>query len=121
MEKIIIHRYILLQSNYFTCNILFCRFYEGEGRNFREFEKTRFFFGVMICRLAEIGNFAGTNFCFRKSFCPVKARGGVTIIYAGTGCAIFGGAFFRAENEFWGIIFGKITSSHEFWGVILEK
>ena len=41
--------------------------------------------------------------------------------YAGTGCAIFWGAFFRAENKFWGIIFGKITSSNKFWGVILEK
>ena len=47
--------------------------------------------------------------------------GGVTTIYAGTECAIFLGAFFRAENKFWGIIFGKITSSHKFWGVILEK
>ena len=32
---------------------------------------------------------------------------GVTTIYAGTGCAIIWGAFFRAENKFWGIIFGK--------------
>ena len=47
--------------------------------------------------------------------------GGVTTIYAGTGCAIFWGAFFRVETKFWGIIFGKITSSHKFWGVILEK
>ena len=42
-------------------------------------------------------------------------------MYAGTGCAIFWGAFFRAENKFWGTIFGKITSSNEFRGVILEK
>ena len=42
--------------------------------------KEREFFGVVICRLAEIGNFAGTNFCFHKSFCPVKVRGGVTTI-----------------------------------------
>ena len=47
--------------------------------------------------------------------------GGVTTIYEGTGCAIFWGAFFPAENKFWGIIFGKMTSSHKFWGVILEK
>ena len=47
--------------------------------------------------------------------------GGVTTIYEGTGCAIFWGAFFPAENKFWGTIFGKITSSHKFWGVILEK
>ena len=33
----------------------------------------------------------------------------------------FWGAFFRAENKFWGIIFGKITGSHNFWGVILEN
>ena len=46
--------------------------------------------------------------------------GGVTTIYAGARCAIFGGAFFQGENKFWGIIFGKITSSHKFWGVILE-
>ena len=46
---------------------------------------------------------------------------GVTTIYEGTGCAIFWGAFFRAENKFWGIIFGKITSSHKFWGVVLEN
>ena len=50
-----------------------------------------------------------------------RVGGGVTTIYAGTGCAIFWGAFFRAENKFWGITFGKITSSHKFWGVILEK
>ena len=37
------------------------------------------------------------------------------------GMCHFWGAFFRAENKFWGIIFGKITSSHKFWGVILEK
>ena len=45
----------------------------------------------------------------------------MTTIHAGTGCAIFWGAFFRAENKLWGIIFGKITGSHKFWGVILEK
>ena len=49
-----------------------------------------------------------------RSFPPGE---GVT----GTGCAIFWGAFFRAENKFLGIIFAKITSSHTFWGVILEK
>ena len=39
----------------------------------------------------------------------------VTTIYAGgTGCFIFRGAFFRAENKFWGIIFGKIAFSHKF-------
>ena len=47
--------------------------------------------------------------------------GGVTTIYAGTGSAIFWGVFFRAENKFWGIIFGKIKSSHKLWGVILEN
>ena len=26
---------------------------------------------------------------------------GVTTIYAGTGCAIFWGAFFRVQNKFW--------------------
>ena len=50
-----------------------------------------------------------------------RKGGGVTTIYTGTGCAIFWGAFFRAENKFWGIIFGKITSCHKFWGVILEE
>ena len=50
----------------------------------------------------------------------MKGRG-VTTIYEGMGCAIFWGAFFRAEDKFWGITFGKITSSHKFWGVILEK
>ena len=55
--------------------------------------------------------FSDSNHCSR----------GVTTIYAGTGCAIIWGAFFRAENKFWGIIFGKITSIHNFWGVILEK
>ena len=34
--------------------------------------------------------------------------GGVTSIYTGRGRAIFWGAFFRAGNKFWGIIFGKI-------------
>ena len=51
----------------------------------------------------------------------VSPGGGVTTIYEGTGCATFWGAFFPVENKFWGIIFGKITSSHKFWGVILKK
>ena len=56
-----------------------------------------------------------------KNF-EISARGGgVTTIYESTGCAIFWGAFFRVENNFWGIIFGKIASIHKFWGVILEK
>ena len=52
-----------------------------------------------------------------------SSRGGgdVTTIYEGTECAIFWGAFFPAEDKFWGIVFGKMTSSHKFWGVILEK
>ena len=55
---------------------------------------------------------------FSEEFPP----GGVVItIYAGTGCAIFWGAFFQKENKFWGIIFGKITRSHKFWGDILER
>ena len=33
----------------------------------------------------------------------------------------FWGVFYRAENTFWGVIFGKVTSSHRFWGVIFEK
>ena len=33
----------------------------------------------------------------------------------------FGVPFFPAENKFWDIIFGKITSSHKIGGVILEK
>ena len=53
--------------------------------------------------------------------CDYARGGGVTTIYAGMGCAIFWGAFFRAENKFWGIVFGKITGSHKFLGVILEK
>ena len=57
----------------------------------------------------------------RSHFTHLPGGGGVTTIYGGTGCAIFWGAFFRAENKFWGITFGKITSSHKFWGVILEK
>ena len=51
----------------------------------------------------------------------VNVTRGVTTIYEGTGCAIFWSAFLPAENKFWGIIFGKMTSSHKFWGVILEK
>ena len=31
--------------------------------------------------------------------------GGVTTIYAGTGCAFLWGAFYQTENKFWGIIF----------------
>ena len=50
-----------------------------------------------------------------------ETGGGVATINAGTGCAIFRGRFFRAENKFWGIIFGKITGTHKFWGVILEN
>ena len=52
-----------------------------------------------------------------------KARGipgGVTSIYTGTGRAIFWGAFFRAGNKFWGIIFGKIIGGHKFWGIIFS-
>ena len=37
------------------------------------------------------------------------------------GMCHFWGAFFLAENKFWGIIFAKITSSHKFWSVILEN
>ena len=40
--------------------------------------------------------------------------GGVTTIYACTRFAIFWGAFVGAENKFWGITFGKITSNHKF-------
>ena len=47
--------------------------------------------------------------------------GGVTTIYAVTGCATFWDALFRAENKFWGIVFGKITSSHKFWALIYRK
>ena len=47
--------------------------------------------------------------------------GGVTTIHAGTGSAIFGGTFFRAENKLWSIMFDKIIGSHKFWGIILEK
>ena len=50
-----------------------------------------------------------------------KIPGGVTTIYAGKGCAILGVPFLQAGNKFWGIIFGKITSSHKFWGVISER
>ena len=46
--------------------------------------------------------------------------GGVTSIYTGTGRAIFWGAFFRAGNKFWGIIFGKIIGGHKFWGIIFS-
>ena len=34
---------------------------------------------------------------------------------------LFGVLFFEQKIKFWGIVFGKITSSHRFWGVILEK
>ena len=30
----------------------------------------------------------------------------------------FGGAFFRGENKFYGVIFGKITNKHKFWDVL---
>ena len=50
----------------------------------------------------------------------VPGRGGVTSIYTGTGRAIFWGAFFRAGNKFWGIIFGKIIGGHKFWGIIFS-
>ena len=57
----------------------------------------------------------------RKSrFSPSDPRGGVTSIYTGTGRAIFWGAFFRAGNQFWGIIFGKIIGGHKFWGIIFS-
>ena len=49
-----------------------------------------------------------------------KLPGGVTSIYTGTGSAIFWGAFFRAGNKFWGIIFGKIIGGHKFWGIIFS-
>ena len=75
-------------------------------------------------------HFEGTVFLKKKwafsknkngTHCLFPGGGGVTTIYEGTGCAIFEGAFFPAENKFWGIIFGKMTCSHKFWGVILEK
>ena len=46
--------------------------------------------------------------------------GGVTSIYTGTGRAIFWGAFFRAGNKFWGIIFGKIIGGHKCWVIIFS-
>ena len=46
--------------------------------------------------------------------------GGLTTIYAGTGCAILWSAFYQAENKFWAIIFGKIISNHKLGGFILE-
>ena len=36
------------------------------------------------------------------------------------GICHFLGCLFQEENKFWGIIFGKITSSHKFWGVIFR-
>ena len=45
---------------------------------------------------------------------------GVTSIYTGRRRAIFCGAFFRAGNKFWGIIFGKIIGGHKFWGIIFS-
>ena len=47
-------------------------------------------------------------------------EGGLTTIYAGTGCAILWSAFYQAENKFWGIILGKITSNHKLGGFTLE-
>ena len=63
-----------------------------------------------------------THPCFRL-FVQQRCRipgGGVTSIYTGTGRAIFWGAFFRAGNKFWGIIFGKIIGGHKFWGIIFS-
>ena len=31
------------------------------------------------------------------------------------------GCLFRAENKFWGIIFGKITKSHRLLGLVLKN
>ena len=39
------------------------------------------------------------------AFIDMRPQGGT--ISAGTGCAIFWGAFFRADNRFWGIIFAE--------------
>ena len=55
-----------------------------------------------------------------REIVSLTPRGGVTSIYTGTGRAIFWGAFFRAGNKFWGIIFGKIIGGHKFWGIIFS-
>ena len=47
-------------------------------------------------------------------------RGVEATIYSGTGCANFG-CLFQEENEFWGVILGKITNRHKFWGAIFER
>ena len=36
-------------------------------------------------------------------------------------CHFVGGAFFQAENKFFGVIFGKITNRNEFLGVSFER
>ena len=36
------------------------------------------------------------------------------------GTCHFWGAFFRAGNKFWGIIFDKIIGGHKFWGIIFS-
>ena len=55
------------------------------------------------------------------NFVPGEGGGRVTTINAGMGCAIFWGAFFQAENKFWGIIFGKITQVVINFGVSFLK
>ena len=62
-----------------------------------------------LCRLPQ------TN---RKELDP--GGGGVTTISAGTGCAIFWSAFFRAKMNF-GESFLLKSQVVKFWGVILEN
>ena len=62
----------------------------------------------------------GSEFGKQLKIIIKRGPGGVTSIYTGTGRAIFWGAFFRAGNKFWGIIFGKIIGGHKFWGIIFS-
>ena len=51
----------------------------------------------------------------------IAPEGGATIIYSGTECATLWGDLFQAENEFWDVVFGKITYKHTFWGINVQR
>ena len=63
----------------------------------------------------------GTEWVNGEALSAKFSRGGGDYHICRYGMCHFWGAFFRTENKFWGIIFGKITTFYKFWGVILEK
>ena len=66
-------------------------------------------------------NLCEYTFCIKFDVVSSRGGGGGNCYICWYGLCHFWGYFFRAENNFWGIIFDKITCCRTFWGVILEN